>query len=175
MTRAIGSCLTRAASIGRHLLFLPESDVPDGQASWTSRRLRRGSLLAALGGAVLFAGSLHHAGTTAVVDGFRRVGAGIIVVVLLGGVRALVRTAAWRLCLDSEDQLSFRAMFAAFLAGDALGNVTPFGLLASEPSKIVMVRRRIALPASMASLTVENLVYSATALVMLMIGTAALL
>jgi hypothetical protein len=118
---------------------------------------------------------MQHAGTTAVVDGFRRVGSGLIVVILLGGVRALVRTAAWRMCLDPEDQLPFRSMLAAYLAGDAIGNVTPFGFLASEPSKIVMVRRRIALPASVASLTVENLFYSATVLVMLVTGTAALL
>jgi hypothetical protein len=119
--------------------------------------------------------SMQHAGSTAVVDGFRRVGSRIIIVVLLGGVRALVRTAAWRMCLDSEDQRAFRSMLAAYLAGDAIGNVTPFGLLASEPSKIVMVRRRIALPASVASLTVENLFYGATVLVMLVTGTAALL
>jgi hypothetical protein len=132
-------------------------------------------VLAALAGAILLAWSMHHAGTTAVVDGFRRVGGGIIVVILFGGVRALVRTAAWRMCLDPQDQLAFRSMFAAYLAGDAIGNVTPFGLLASEPSKIVMVRKRIALPASMASLAVENLFYSATALMMLVTGTAALL
>src|SRR5258706_13153066 len=100
MTRPIGSCLTRAASIGRHLLFLTESDVPDGQASWTSRRLRRGSLLAALGGAVLFAGSLHHAGTTAVVGLFRRVGSRHTVGVRVGGARGLGRTAACGVLLD---------------------------------------------------------------------------
>jgi lysylphosphatidylglycerol synthase-like protein len=132
-------------------------------------------LVAGLGGAVLFAWSMQHAGSTAVVDGFRRVGSGFIIVILLGGVRALVRTAGWRMCLDSEDQRAFRSMLAAYLAGDAIGNVTPFGFLASEPSKIVMVRRRIALPASVASLTVENLFYSATVLVMLVTGTAGLL
>ena len=79
------------------------------------------------------------------------------------------------MCLDPEDQLAFRSMLAAYLAGDAIGNVTPFGFLASEPSKIVMVRRRIALPASVASLTVENPFYSATVLMMLVTGTAALL
>jgi hypothetical protein len=150
-------------------------DTHDDQLSRTSRRLRKGSLLAALVGAILFAWSMEHAGTTAVVDGFRRVGGAIIVVVLLGGVRALVRTAAWRMCLDPADQLPFRSMFAAYLVGDAIGNVTPFGFLASEPSKIVMVRRQIALPASVASLTVENLFYSASVLVMLVTGAAALL
>jgi hypothetical protein len=151
---------------------LPVRQLP---ARRTSTRLRIASLVAALGGAILFAWSLQHAGTAAVVDGFRRVGGGIIVVIVLGGVRALVRTAAWRLCLDPEDQVAFRSIFAAYLAGDAIGNVTPFGLLASEPSKIAMLRTQIALPASIAALTVENLFYSATVLVMLVTGTAALL
>jgi len=144
-------------------------------ATPTSRRLRTASLVAALGGAVLFAWSVQHASTAAVVDGFKRVGGGIIVVVALGGVRALCRTAAWRWCLDPEDHLPFRSLLAAYLAGDAIGNVTPFGLLASEPSKIVMVRKQIALPASIAALAVENLFYSATAALMMTTGTAALL
>ncbi len=149
--------------------------MQDNQSSRTSRRLRAGSLLAGVVGAILFAWSMEHAGTTAVVDGFRRVGGGIIVVILLGGVRALIRTVAWRLCLDRDDRLPFLSMFAAYLAGDAIGNVTPFGFLISEPSKIVMVRERIAVQASVASLTLENLFYSATVVVMLVAGTAALL
>jgi Lysylphosphatidylglycerol synthase TM region len=149
--------------------------MQDDQSSRRSRRLRTGSLLAGVTGAILFAWSMQHAGTTAVVDGFRRVGGGIIVVILLGGVRALVRTAAWRLCLDPGDRLPLGSMFAAYLAGDAIGNVTPFGFLISEPSKIVMVRERIAVHASVAALTLENLFYSATVVVMLVAGTAALL
>ena len=141
----------------------------------TPRHLRKASLLAALGGAIVFAWSMQHAGTAAVVDGFRRVGGGIIIVIALGGLRALLRTAAWRLCIDREDRLAFHSMFAAYLVGDAVGNITPFGLLASEPSKIVMVRQQMALPVSVASLAVENLFYSATVLVMLASGTAALL
>jgi hypothetical protein len=79
------------------------------------------------------------------------------------------------LCLDPEDQVTLGSMVAAYLAGDAIGNVTPFGFLISEPSKIVMVRGRIAVPASVASLTLENLFYSATAVAILVTGTAALL
>jgi hypothetical protein len=141
----------------------------------TSRGLRIASLLGALGGVVLFVWSMQQAGTAAVVDGVKRVGGGIIVVIALGGVRALVRAAAWRLCLDPEHQVTLGSMFAASVAGDAIGNVTPFGFLLSEPSKIVMVRGRIAVEASVPSLAVENLVYSATVVVMLMAGTAALL
>jgi hypothetical protein len=149
--------------------------LDDGGKLRTSRRLRTASLLAALGGAILFAWSMRQAGTAAVVDGIKRVGGGIIVVIALGGVRALARTAAWHLCLDSEDQLTLGSMFAAYLVGDAVGNVTPFGGLISEPSKIVIVRERIAAEASVAALTIENLFYSATVVVVLVSGTAALL
>jgi hypothetical protein len=141
----------------------------------TSRGLRTASLLAGLGGLVLFAWSMQQAGTTAVVDGIKRVGTGIIVIIALGGVRAVARTAAWRLCLDPEDRATFGSMLAAFLSGDAIGNVTPFGFLISEPLKIVMVRGRIAVQASVAALTVENLFYSATIVVMLVAGATALL
>jgi hypothetical protein len=141
----------------------------------TASRLRTASLLAALVGAGLFVWSMREAGTAAVVNGVGRVGAGIVIVVALGGVRALARTAAWRLCLDAAEPLTFRSMLTAYLAGDAIGNVTPFGLLASEPSKVLMVRGQMSLPALAASLTVENLFYSATVLVMLVTGTAALL
>src|ERR671933_255837 len=104
-----------------------------------SRHLRMAAALAAIGGAALFAWSLRRAGTAAVFDGVRRVGAGFIVIVLLGGVRGCIRAIAWRLCLDRPQQLPLGLMFSAYLAGDAIGNITPFGFLISEPSKIVLV------------------------------------
>ena len=131
--------------------------------------------IAALGGAALFVWSIRQAGAAAVVDGMRRVGAGILVVWALGGLRGLIRAAAWRLCLDRDHRVGLASMFATYLAGDALGNVTPFGLLISEPSKVVMMRRRIDVPAAAAALTVENLFYAASVVVMLIAGTAALL
>lgn len=132
-------------------------------------------MLAALGGIALFVWSMQHAGTAAVVDGFRRVGGGIVIVIGLGGVRALIRAAAWRLCLDAADRPTLRSMLEAYLAGDAIGNVAPLGSLIGEPSKIVMVRGRIVTQAAVASLTLENLFYGATVVVMLFVGTAALL
>jgi hypothetical protein len=141
----------------------------------TSGRLRTASLLAALGGLVLFAWAMQQAGTTAVVDGVKRVGSGIIVIIALGGVRALARTVAWRLCLDPDDRPALGSMLAVFLAGDAIGNVTPFGFFISEPLKIVLVRGRIPVQAAVASLALENLFYTATIVVMLVAGAAALL
>jgi hypothetical protein len=141
-----------------------------------SRRLRLTGPLAALGGVALFVWSVREGGATAIIDGVQRVGAaGITVVCLMGGLRGLIRAAAWRLCLDKEHRATLGSVFSAYLSGDAIGNVTPFGLFISEPSKIALLRPRIDVEASIAALAVENLFYSATVLMVLIAGTAALL
>jgi Lysylphosphatidylglycerol synthase TM region len=141
-----------------------------------SRRLRLTGPLAALGGIALLVWSVQQGGATAVIDGVQRVGAaGITVVCLMGGLRGLIRAAAWRLCLDKEHRATLGSVFSAYLSGDAIGNVTPFGLLISEPSKIALLRPRIDVEASIAALAVENLFYSLTVVMVLIAGTAALL
>ena len=57
------------------------------------------------------------------------------------------------------------------LAADALGNLTPLGLLASEPTKIMLTRSRISTVTSVASVTIENAFYTASVLVVLLAGT----
>jgi hypothetical protein len=138
-----------------------------------SRRLT--GTLAAAAGFVLLVWSIRQGGTAAVAGGIERVGVGIIVVFLLGGVRGVVRAAAWRLCLDEKDRPSFGSILSAYFAGDAVGNVTPFGVLISEPSKVVFVRPQIDIEAAVAALTVENLFYIATVVMVLVAGAAALL
>ena len=141
-----------------------------------SRRFRLTGPLAALGGIALLVWSVRQGGATAVIDGVQRVGAaGITIVCLLGGLRGLIRAAAWRLCLDREHRATLGSVFTAYLSGDAIGNVTPFGLFISEPSKIALLRPRIDVEASIAALAVENLFYSATVVIVLIAGTAALL
>src|SRR5215831_14149178 len=97
------------------------------------RSLRAAGIVAAIAGAVLFAWSIRQAGARAVVDGVSRVGWGFALVFTLGGLRHVVRTFAWTLCIEPPSRLPLGAAFAAYLAGDSLGNVTPFGFLISEP------------------------------------------
>lgn len=139
------------------------------------RGLRALGIGAAVGGAVLFAWTIRAAGTQPVIDGVKRLGAGFVIVLALSGARHVVRTAAWWLCLDREDRPSFVALLAAYLAGDAIGNVTPFGFFVSEPSKIALVRNRIATYRAISALTIENLFYTASVVFMLIAGTAAFL
>jgi hypothetical protein len=138
-------------------------------------RWRTLAVVAAIGGAALFVWTIRTAGTGAVLDGIRRLGVGFVLIVLLGGLRFLFRAAAWQLSVEPPEHLTLRQAFAAVLAGDALGNVTPFGFLASEPSKVLLVSRSIGLKASISALTVETLFYAASVALLLVLGTAALL
>jgi lysylphosphatidylglycerol synthase-like protein len=140
-----------------------------------SRSVQAIGVAAAAGGALLLVGSVKAAGLHDVLDGVARLGFGFVLVFALGGVRCVVRTIAWRLCLDDVSSLSFRHALGAYLAGGAIGNVTPFGFFISEPSKVVLVRDRIALTASIPALAVENLFYTVSVALVLLGGTSAVL
>src|SRR6185436_12890303 len=89
----------------------------------------------ALGGLGLFAYAVRSVGLAPISDGIRRVGWGLLPILALGGVRFAFRP---------EARLPFAPALAAFLAGDAIGSITPFGLAASEPTKAFLSRHRLA-------------------------------
>jgi hypothetical protein len=124
-----------------------------------------------------------------VLSGVTSVGWWFILVVLLGAARMASRARAWTLCVTGAGSgpasareasfgavtpkrlngreggepgsgpLSFTDAFGAMLAGDAAGNLTPLGVLASEPTKILMSRTRISTVTSIASVAIENAFY----------------
>jgi len=57
------------------------------------------------------------------------------------------------------------------LVADALGNITPLALVVSESTKILMVRSELSTVASIASVAIENAVYTISVLVVLLTGT----
>ena len=126
-------------------------------------------------GAALFAYAVRGVGLDALADGARRVGWGLLVILILGGVRFAVRAQCWRWCLPPGVPLDFQHAFSAFVAGDGVGNVTPLGLLASEPTKVLLIRHHLAPVDSVASLTLENVLYAVSVLAMLAFGCALLL
>src|SRR6266446_5802341 len=148
-----------------------------GEAPPVRRRqgLRVAALAAAVGGALLLLWSIRAAGAAGVLDGVRRVGWWFVVICSLGGIRYLLRAVAWRMCLDDPRRLPLCAAFGASVIGDALGNVTPFGALLSEASKVVMVRRRLGAGAAISAVTIENLFYAASVVIVFVCGTSALL
>jgi len=128
--------------------------------------------VAALGGLVFFAYAVRSVGLPIIVDGISRVGSGLWLVLALAGLRFLIRTQAWRLCMRPEVRLPFGPALQAFLAGDAIGSVTPLGLVASEPTKLLLASGRMTTAEAMTSLAVDNLTYAASAVAMLVLGVA---
>ena len=150
-------------------------------------------IVALIGAALLVFTVQRVGGWPAVVSGITSVGWWFILVVALGAARMACRARAWVVCAnqapvgnrpvtperpdghhDSEPrarQLSFAHAFGAVLAGDAAGNLTPLGVLASEPTKILLSRTRISIETSIASVAIENAFYIASVGVVLLAGT----
>jgi uncharacterized membrane protein YbhN (UPF0104 family) len=138
---------------------------------------RRQALIVTAGvvlGAALFTYAVRRVGVDALREGIRRVGWGMAAIILLGGARFALRAQCWRWCLPPGVRLDFPHAFNAFVAGDAVGNVTPLGLLASEPTKVLLVRHHLATLDSVASLTIENILYGISVVAMLGFGFALL-
>jgi hypothetical protein len=132
-------------------------------------------LAAALAGAVLFTYAIRNVGWANVLSGINRVGWGLVPILALAGLRFLLRAAAWRLCMPARAPFTLGQAFVAFLSGDAVGNVTPLGLLASEPTKLFLIRHRLATREAASSLAVDFVIYSMSAVTMIVVGATVLL
>lgn len=144
------------------------SSVVSGSAPHRARLLN--ILFAAVGLILLVFTVQRVGGWGSVVDGVAAIGWWFVAVVALGAFRMLCRVRAWMVCAN-DPQLRFGDAFGAWIVGDAMGNLTPLGLLASEPTKILMTRSRISTVTSIASVTIENAFYTASVLVVLLSGT----
>jgi Lysylphosphatidylglycerol synthase TM region len=128
-----------------------------------------------LAGILLFVFTVQAAGPREVLDGIRRIGLAFPAVLALSALRMAVRAKAWSLCVEDPGQFGFRRAFIAFVTGDAVGNVTPLGPIASEGTKAILSRRNLATSEAFSSVVLENIFYSISVAVMLGIGTLALL
>ena len=71
--------------------------------------------------------------------------------------------------------LHVRSGLQGVFTGDAVGNVLPLGPLASEGTKALLIRRNIATSAAFSSVVLENIFYSISVAIMVMVGTLAFL
>jgi hypothetical protein len=138
-------------------------------------RVSVSGLLTALAGLALLAYVVARVGVAEIAADVRQVGWGLLAVIVIGGLRFLLRAIAWRLCLDRPSALSVRDAFAAVVCGDTIGNLTPLGPLVGEPAKAALVRKRLPLAPAVAALAIENVVYTLSAAAMIAAGMVALL
>lgn len=132
-------------------------------------------VLTGLVGLALLAWMVSNVGVSEIVADVRQVGWTIVAIIAIGGLRFLLRAAAWRMCLDPPHRLSLADAFAAVVGGDTIGNLTPFGPLVGEPAKAALVRGRVAIGPALTALAIENVLYTLSAAAMIAAGTVALL
>ena len=138
-------------------------------------RIRPIAVVAAIAGVLLFIYTLQASGPREILRQLRQIGVGFIVVLALSAIRMAVRAKAWSLCVEDTERFTFGQAFKAYVTGDAVGNVLPLGPLASEGTKALLIRRNIATSAAFSSVVLENIFYSISVAIMIMIGTLAFL
>jgi hypothetical protein len=139
------------------------------------RRFSLSGVLTATGGLALLAWMVWSVGVAEIAADVRQVGWMLFAIIAIGGLRFLLRAAAWRLCLDPPHRLPLGDAFAAVVCGDTIGNLTPLGPLVGEPAKAAFVRGRVALGPAVTALAIENVLYTLSAAAMIASGTVALL
>lgn len=139
------------------------------------RQIALGLLAAAIGIALLI-WLVRYQGPGQIWQGLRQVGwTGLLLIIALGGLRFATRAFGWCLCFEPPARLRFGDAFAAVLAGDALGNLTPLGPIVGEPAKAAFVRNRTDIAAAVPALAIENVFYTLSVAMMIAAATIALL
>jgi hypothetical protein len=146
--------------------------VPDARPR---PRIQPIAVVATIAGIVLFIYTLQASGPHEILRQLRQIGLGFLVVLALSAIRMAVRARAWSLCVEDTERFTFGQAFKAYVTGDAVGNVLPLGPLASEGTKALLIRRNIATSAAFSSVVLENIFYSISVAIMVMVGTLAFL
>ena len=95
-------------------------------------------------------------------------------VIVLSGLRFAARALAWLRCLPPGHGLGLRNLLPAFVAGDAVANLTPLSLVAGEPVKVLYLQDRAPLGRTVPALAVETLFYTLSMVVVVGAGAVAL-
>lgn len=130
-------------------------------------------MLSLAGGLALLVWQVQVAHVDRIRAGFAAVGWGFLGILAFSGLRYVVRAFAWTTLMGGRIGLG-RAT-AAVIGGDAVGNLTPLRLIASEPMKAVLLGSEMGTARALAALVAENVFYSASVAVVIILGAAAML
>lgn len=139
-------------------------------------RIKIAGTILTLGGIALFAYFIYAVGVGELVDGISRFGVvGFAVILLIFAVRICVRSASWTLSVYDPYKLRMRDTIPAVIIGEAASSVIPLGILISGTAKAVAVRHRVPLVVGLSSVATENLFYSLTTSLFLILGAVTFL
>lgn len=134
------------------------------------------SIISLIVGMVLFIFLLKQTGTAEVIQRVRALGFGFLLIVLISVIRQVARAYAWLRCMsDDSRSIGLWAILRARLAGDAMADLTAAGPVIGEPIKISQLKGKLRLTELASSLAVENLAYTISVCLMVMVGTMTLL
>ena len=149
---------------------------PPQNSSKSINRLKFAGIILTIIGIGLFAYFVYAVGFHEIFEGIKRfgfVGFGVIVVIFF--LRICARAWAWKLSVHEPYSLRMRDTIPAVVIGEAMSNTIPLGILISGTSKAVAVRKHIPLVAGLSSVATENLFYSFTTALFLIVGAVVLL
>jgi hypothetical protein len=128
--------------------------------------------LAAIAGLVVLVVTVRQVGWPEIRAGLAALGGWFAAVLALGGLRFFARAGGWQTCVAQVGggSLSSGRAVSAALAADAVGNLTPLGLLASEPAKVLLVKSTLPTAPALTSVAIDNALYTASVVLMLAAG-----
>lgn len=122
-------------------------------------------------GLLLFAYFVYSTGVheiSANIAHFGWVGFGVILAIYAG--RIMMRGLAWKLSVYEPYHLGLKDTVPAVIIGEAMSSMIPLGILISGTAKAVAVRKQVPLVVGLSSVATENLFYSFTTSVFLILG-----
>jgi hypothetical protein len=108
-----------------------------------------------------------------ILDKICLLGWGFALLILLSGIRSLLRAVAWSYCVPTDGRHPVpRELFAPRLVSEALNDAMPLGPVVGEAAKVVAISRFIPAQAGTSSVLLEDLIYSFAALLFMLSGIA---
>jgi len=120
-------------------------------------------LVSLIAAGVLFVYLVRKTGVDLLLEQIGRFGWGFVVLLILSGARNMVRTEAWRRCIEkSEEQPGFWRLFAIRLVSASLTDLTLAGPVFGEGARVYITARYLSASSSLSSIVLEDLSYMLT-------------
>lgn len=144
------------------------------QPSINSKHANRLKILGTIltfGGIGLFAYFVYSTGVDEIAANIAHFGwVGFAVILAIYACRIVMRGLAWKLSVYEPYSLRLKDTIPAVIIGEAMSSMIPLGILISGTAKAVAVRKKVPLVVGLSSVATENLFYSFTTSVFLILG-----
>lgn len=122
-------------------------------------------------GVIIFAYFVYSIGFYEILNSFRLVGFGFVILIILSAFRFLARSLAWFYCIDKgRRNVSLFTLFNARLAGESVRVLSFTGPFLGEPSKAFLLRDQLPMKYGVSSILVDNLCFMLTAVFVIISG-----